>query len=93
MNVILCDNLSCKIIPQNCTEALPEGITLNSSSLSPAPRAGASNTPVFFDAERQRFFRPLNSSRRELVAACLRALYDRLHGPASSSASPLYQGR
>lgn len=38
---------------------------------------------VFFEAERQRFFRPLNSSRRELVVACLRALYDRLHGPAA----------
>lgn len=62
---------------------------MNSSSLSPAPRAGASNTPVFFDAERQRFFRPLNSSRRELVAACLRALYDRLHGPAADYAHHL----
>lgn len=38
---------------------------------------------LFFDGERARFFRPLNSSRRELVAACLRALYDRLHGPAA----------
>ena len=38
---------------------------------------------LFFDGERSRFFRPLNSSRRELVAACLRALYDRLHGPAA----------
>ena len=38
---------------------------------------------LFFDGERSRFFRPVNSSRRELVAACLRALYDRLHGPAA----------
>lgn len=39
--------------------------------------------PVFFEAERQRFFRPLNSSRRELVVACLRALYQRLHSPSA----------
>ncbi len=37
----------------------------------------------FFAGERDRFFRPLNSARRELVAACLLALYDRLHGPAA----------
>jgi hypothetical protein len=42
--------------------------------------------PVFFEAERKRFFRPLNSSRRELVVACLRALYERLHGPAADYA-------
>jgi hypothetical protein len=41
------------------------------------------STPIFFEGERFRFFRPLNSSRRELVAACLRALYDRLQGPAA----------
>ena len=44
---------------------------------------------IFFEAERQRFFRPLNSSRRELVAACLRALYERLHGPAADYAHHL----
>ncbi len=38
---------------------------------------------AFFDAERTRFFRPLNSSRRELVAAGLRTLYERLHGPSA----------
>ncbi len=38
---------------------------------------------LFFTGERDRFFRPLNSARRELVAACLLALYDRLHGPAA----------
>jgi hypothetical protein len=38
---------------------------------------------VFFDEGRARFFRPLNSSRRELVVGCLRALYERLHGPAA----------
>jgi len=44
---------------------------------------------VFFEAERQKFFRPLNSSRRELVVACLRALYERLHGPAADYAHNL----
>lgn len=38
---------------------------------------------LFFSGERKRFFRPLNSSRRELIADCLRALYDRLHGPSA----------
>lgn len=38
---------------------------------------------AFFDAERTRFFRPLNSSRRELAAAGLRTLYERLHGPSA----------
>lgn len=47
------------------------------------------NQPVFFEADRRRFFRPLNSSRRELVAACLRALYERLHGPAADYAHNL----
>jgi hypothetical protein len=41
---------------------------------------------MFFENERSRFFRPLNSSRRELVVACLRALYERLHGPAADYA-------
>ncbi|KDR40615.1 ferrochelatase [Caballeronia glathei] len=44
---------------------------------------------MFFEAERLRFFRPLNSSRRELIAACLRALYERLHGPAADYAHNL----
>jgi len=35
---------------------------------------------VFYDAERLNFFRPLNGKRRELVVACLRSLYERLHG-------------
>jgi hypothetical protein len=43
----------------------------------------------FFEAERVRFFRPLNSSRRELVAACLRTLFERLHGPAADYAHNL----
>ncbi|VTU42958.1 hypothetical protein H6P1_00322 (plasmid) [Variovorax sp. PBL-H6] len=41
---------------------------------------------MFFEAERQRFFRPVNSSRRELVVACLRTLYERLHGPQADYA-------
>lgn len=44
---------------------------------------------TFFENERNRFFRPLNSSRRELVVACLRALYERLHGPAADYAHNL----
>lgn len=47
------------------------------------------NTSAFFDAERKRFFRPLNSARRELVAACLRTLYERLHGPSADYAHNL----
>jgi Family of unknown function (DUF5716) len=44
---------------------------------------------TFFEGERLRFFRPLNSTRRELVVACLRALYERLHGPAADYAHNL----
>lgn len=44
---------------------------------------------MFFEAERFRFFRPLAGSRRELIAACLRVLYDRLHGPAADYAHNL----
>lgn len=44
---------------------------------------GAVSIPLFFEGERARFFRPLNSSRRELVVACLRALYQRLHSPSA----------
>lgn len=59
------------------------------SDLLPEPDTPPAHHPVFFEAERQRFFRPLNSSRRELVAACLRALYDRLHGPTADYAHNL----
>jgi len=38
---------------------------------------------MFFEAERQNFFRPLNGKRRELVTACIRSLYERLHGPGA----------
>ena len=41
------------------------------------------SSTVFFEGDRSRFFRPLNSTRRELVVACLRALYERLHGPTA----------
>lgn len=44
---------------------------------------------MFFEAERQNFFRPLNGKRRELVVACLRALYERLHGPSADYAQNL----
>ena len=46
-------------------------------------------TSLFFEAERQKFFRPLNGSRRELFVACLRALFERLHGPAADYAHNL----
>ena len=38
---------------------------------------------MFFEGDRSNFFRPLNGKRRELVMACLQALYERLHGPAA----------
>ena len=47
------------------------------------------STHAFFEAERERFFRPLNSARRELVAICLRTLYERLHGPSADYAHNL----
>jgi len=40
-------------------------------------------TGPFFEGDRDRFFRPLNISRRELVVVCLRTLFERLHGPAA----------
>lgn len=44
---------------------------------------------MFFESERQNFFRPLNSKRRELVAACLKALHERLHGPGADYSQSL----
>lgn len=38
---------------------------------------------MFFEAGRQNFFRPLSSKRREIVAACLQSLYERMHGPGA----------
>ena len=43
----------------------------------------------FYEAERQNFFRPLNGKRRELVVACLRSLYERLHGSGADYANNL----
>lgn len=47
------------------------------------------SAPVFFEGDRSRFFSPLNCSRRELVASCLRILYERLHGPTADYAHNL----
>jgi hypothetical protein len=44
---------------------------------------------MFFEKERQHFFRPLTSRRRELVVECLKTLYERLHGPAADYANSL----
>lgn len=46
---------------------------------------------MFFEAERQNFFRPLNGKRREFVAACLRSLYERLHGPGADYSQNLHR--
>ncbi|MES2355087.1 MAG: Wadjet anti-phage system protein JetA family protein [Pseudomonadota bacterium] len=48
---------------------------------------------MFFEAERQHFFRPLSSKRRELVVACLHCLYDRLHGPGADYSHHLTRDR
>ena len=44
---------------------------------------------MFFTSERPHFFRPLTNKYRELAAACLRSLYDRLHGPAADYSQAL----
>ncbi|NOU14734.1 MAG: ferrochelatase [Methylococcaceae bacterium] len=44
---------------------------------------------MFFETERQNFFRPLNGKRRELVVACLRTLYESLHGPSADYSQSL----
>lgn len=44
---------------------------------------------MFFEAARSRFFRPVNSSRRELIVACLKTLHERLHGPRADYAHNL----
>ena len=38
-------------------------------------------TGTFFTEDRLLFFKPLNGKYREMVVACVRALYARLHGP------------
>jgi hypothetical protein len=42
---------------------------------------------MFFQADRHNFFRPLSGKRRELVVACLHAMYERLHGPGADHAN------
>ena len=44
---------------------------------------------MFFQLERQHFFRPLNGKYRETVAACLRTLHERLHGPGADFSQTL----
>ncbi|MBM5571109.1 MULTISPECIES: Wadjet anti-phage system protein JetA family protein [Deefgea] len=44
---------------------------------------------MFFDSQRNNFFRPLTGKRRELVAACIRSLYERLHGPGADYSQSL----
>ena len=44
---------------------------------------------MFFELERQHFFRPLNGKYRETVAACLRTLHERLHGPGADFSQTL----
>lgn len=44
---------------------------------------------MFYEPERLNFFRPLNGKRRELVVACLRSLYERLHGSGADYAHNL----
>ncbi len=38
---------------------------------------------MFLEANRWHFFRLLSGKRREMVASCLKSLYDRLHGPGA----------
>jgi hypothetical protein len=44
---------------------------------------------VFFETERLHFFRPLSGKHREVIVACVRALYERLHGPSADYAQNL----
>jgi hypothetical protein len=44
---------------------------------------------VFFETERLNFFRPLSGKHREVLVACVRALYERLHGPSADYAQNL----
>jgi hypothetical protein len=38
---------------------------------------------LFFESDRLNFFRPLAGKHRTVVVACVRALYERLHGPSA----------
>ena len=44
---------------------------------------------MFFETERLHFFRPLSGKHREVIVACVRALYERLHGPSADYAQNL----
>ena len=44
---------------------------------------------MFFETERTHFFRPLYGKHREVIVACVRALYERLHGPSADYAQNL----
>lgn len=44
---------------------------------------------MFFQSEREHFFRPLTGKYRELVVTCLRMLYERLNGPSADYAQNL----
>ncbi len=44
---------------------------------------------MFFETERRHFFRPLSGKHREVIVACVRALYERLHGPSADYAQNL----
>ena len=47
----------------------------------------------FFTQDRTHFFRPLTWGRRELIAACLKALYETLYGPGAGQAAPMTRER
>src|SRR5258705_10048318 len=47
----------------------------------------------FFTQDRTNFFRPLTWDRRELIAACLKALYETLYGPGAGQAAPMTRER
>jgi hypothetical protein len=47
----------------------------------------------FFTQDRTHFFRPLTWGRRELIAACLKALYETLYGPGAGQAVPMTRER
>ena len=47
----------------------------------------------FFTQDRTNFFRPLTWGRRELIAACLKALYETLYGASAGQAAPMTRER
>ena len=48
---------------------------------------------VLEEFERRHFFRPLSGKHREVIVACVRALYERLHGPSADYAQNLSRDR